>query len=165
MNETELLQKIKDAEQQLADARRMLEEYRKSGAVRPDIDEEYYYIDSYARVIRTTWLDDENLDKIKFEIGNVFRTYDDAEREIRRRKTHQKLKELAAELNTEPIDLNNCLQYKWFVYYHAIDKNVRMTYTRATYAPGKVYFTECCLDMILEAIPEEELIEYCKGEY
>ena len=164
MNEQELLQKVKDAEQRLAEARRMLEDYRNNKLWVPKKGELYWYISSTGEVFSQDWFG-YNTEKGRYATGSVFRTKDAAEREVRRRKTHQKLKELAAELNTEPIDLNSCLQYKWFVYYHAIDKNVRMTYTRATYGPGKVYFTECCLDMILEAIPEEELIEYCKGEY
>ena len=162
MNEAELLKKIKDAEQQIADARRMLEEYRKCGVVRPAINEEYYYIDSCGKIIRTIWLDDD-LDKVKFEIGNVFNTRDDAERAVRRRKTHQKLKELAAKWNDEPIIVDK-YQTKYGLYLLASGR-LEMYSTDYATVPNTVYFNHNVLDDILEEIPEDELIEYCKGDY
>ena len=164
MNEIELLQKIKDAEQQLADARRMLEDYRNRIPFSPKNGETYWFISSEGNTLPEVW-QDYDTDRGRYATDGIFRTKDDAKREVRRRKTHQKLKELAAKLNTKPIDFATDSQGKWFVYYHARDKVLYMGRLYAMYTPNQVYFTENCLDKILEEIPKEELINYCKGDY
>lgn len=163
MNETELLQKIKDAEQQLADARRMLEDYRSKSPWKPKDGETYWFISTGIK--DTTWAFD-HIDEELYAIGNVFRTEDDAEREVRRRKTHQKLKELATKWNTEPIDFSNSEQVKWSLIYVAGDINkLQMGTGYVAQEPNTVYFTHDVLDQIKKEISEEELIEYCKGDY
>lgn len=162
MNETELLQKIKNAEQQLAEARRMLEDYRNKSPWKPRDGETYWYISSAGDVLPEVW-QGYDTDKGRYATGGIFRTEDDAEREVRRRKTHQKLKELAAKWNTEPIRVDNN-QAKYGLYLLTSGK-LAMYSTDYAIKPNTVYFNKYALDDILEEIPEEELIEYCKGDY
>lgn len=87
----------------------------------------------------------------------------DAEREVRRRKTHQKLKELAAKWNTEPISVDN-QQVKYGLYLLTNGK-LAMYSTDYAIEPNTVYFNKHALNDILKEIPEEEIVEYCKGDY
>lgn len=164
MNEIELLQKIKDAEQQLADARRMLEDYQNNKLWVPKKGETYWFISSEGNTLPEVW-QDYDTDKGRYVTDSVFRTKEAAERKVRRRQTHQKLKELAAKWNTEPINSGNTNQIKWFVYYHARDKVLHMDSITVMTIPNQVYFTANVFNKILKVIPEEELIEYCKGDY
>lgn len=160
MNQSELLQKIRDAEKQIADARRMLEEYRKNGAVRPKNGDGFYYITQRGEILSTIWTNDP-ADEDKFKIGNVFYTKDDVERAVRRLKTHQKLKEFAYKYNDgEVIEVRDrhCLGYDLY-------SKELCSYCVGDYMTyNNIYFKdEYFLSPLLKEIPKDELIEYCKG--
>ena len=164
MDTIELLNKIRDAEKQIADARRLLEEYKKSGVVRPKDGNRFYFINQRGDVSDVLWTSDP-VDEDKFKIGNVFNTQDDAERAVRRLKTHQKLKEFAYKYNDgEIIDMENWSKNKCLLSYGIRNKCLCYSFTGRLVFPGIVYFKdEHFLDALLEEIPEDELIEYCKG--
>lgn len=52
----------------------------------PDIDEEYYYLNNY-NDIATQYFADDHLDKRLLEIGNLYRTKEEAEDEVKRRES------------------------------------------------------------------------------
>ena len=120
----------------------------------------FYFITQRGDVSDVLWTSDP-VDEDKFKIGNVFNTQDDAERAVRRLKTHQKLKEFAYKYNDgEIIELRDrhYLGYDFYIkqlcFYNAGDSIL----------PNTIYFKDWhFLDALLEEIPEDELIEYCKG--
>lgn len=163
MNRLELLKRIERAQAEIEAAKKLLKDYEQIKVRKPEDGETFYYIDG-GDIEHCVWdgfLNDREL----YEMGEVFLEFEDAKREIKRRKTHHKLKELASKLNTEPINIDSCSQARWSPYYNVIDKKIIMNFTRTACDPGQVYFTDNFLDKILEVIPEEELIEYCRGDY
>ena len=161
MNEEELLQKIKNAEQQLANARRMLEDYKKSRVIRPRNGDRFYFITQRGTVSSVIWTIDP-ADEDKFKIGNVFNTQEEAEKAVQQLKTHQKIKEFAYRYNDgEIIDIREryCIGY-----YALYNKQLYPYYLGDCVLPNTIYFKDKnFLDALLKEIPESEIIEYCKG--
>lgn len=65
-----------------------------SGVWKPKKGDRYWVISSNAGVVSCPWCDNHD-DRSFFETGNVFKTKDAAEKEVKRRKVYQRLKELA----------------------------------------------------------------------
>lgn len=162
MNEIELLQKIKDAEQQLTDARRMLEDYQSRMPLTPKEGETYWFISSEGNILPEVWKNYAT-DRGRYATDCIFRTKDDAEREVRRRKTHQKLKEFAHRYNDgEIIELRD----RHYLGYDFCIKQLCFYNAGDSIMPNTIYFKDWhFLDNLLEEISEDELIEYCKGGY
>ena len=55
------------------------EEVKESGWWKPRLDEMYYFLDGYGKACVQPWLNDE-LDDIRYSMGNVFKTKEAAER-------------------------------------------------------------------------------------
>lgn len=55
------------------------EEVKESGWWKPKLDEMYYFLDGYSKACVQPWLNDE-LDDIRYSMGNVFKTRETAER-------------------------------------------------------------------------------------
>lgn len=163
MNRLELLKRIERAQAEIEAAKKLLKDYEQIKVRKPEDGETFYYIDG-GDIEHSPW-DDSLADRRLYEMGEVFLDFEDARQEIKRRQTHHKLKELASKLNTKPVNFDALDQKKWSLSYLTSDERVRMTYTYSECTPGQVYFTDDCLDEILEVIPEGALIEYCRGEY
>ena len=163
MSKQELLERIERVQAELDNAKKLLKEYEHDKFRKPEDGETFYYIDG-GDIEHDHWdgfLADRRLD----EMDGICIYFTDAEQEIKRRKIHHKLKELVSKLNTEPINFDDSNQKKCSLSYLTSDKRVRMTYTYYECTPGQVYFTDNFLDEIFEAIPEADLIEYCRGYY
>lgn len=128
----------------------------------PEIGTAYYYIDM-SGVEFATWEGDD-FDQTLFERGEVFCNRDAAERALRVRKTHFKLRQLARQLNTEPIDFKNPEATKWCLRKSIWEGKLKMSPMGGVYMPGQVYFTDNVLDKIMEVIPASDLWEYCKED-
>lgn len=81
---------------------------------RPEKGQEYWYINHAGLVFASTW-EDHGTDKIRWGIGNVFLTREEAEKEIERRKVKQRLKELA---NFWEPDWGDITENKYYIYYN-----------------------------------------------
>lgn len=126
----------------------------------PELNEVYYTFHSIGEIDRYIWKDDE-IDRFRLDIGNVFRTEEEVENYIFRRKLEQKAKVYQAEHNKEKIDWNNNEQAKWSIYYY-YNKNCFDTFAIYGYKENNSlgYFTsqEDCEKFIEEN--KEDLLKY-----
>ena len=77
-------------------------------------EDEYYYIASDGEIL----LEHETgckFDELNFQLGNYFKTENEAIFEKNKRQVYQQLSDYALEHNTEAIDWKNPQQNKWFI--------------------------------------------------
>lgn len=97
---TELMTSLVEAERQIQDIRKELDELDKvdieleSRRWRPDLGQIYYLVSDTGSVAYTIWYN-SNCDLLRFAIGNVFKTKEEVEFEIERLKVIAELKEFA----------------------------------------------------------------------
>ena len=94
-------QTIKQMEQTVAELlakaeelKQLIEKEKQKEDVWPNIDDVYYYIDSCGVIGDCCW-DGDKFDTALMEIDNVFRTEEDAEKVLTKRKIETKLRNLA----------------------------------------------------------------------
>ena len=169
MNKQELQNKIEDLEKQLAELKEQVnyiedEEIKKGVRQRPKIDEIYYFLNSLGNACHKIWLEEEQ-DLFRFNLGNCFKTEQEADDYRENLLTKQQLKDLALELNNGvEIDWVNEAQKKYcFVYSH--NKN-KLDYTpnEAWQELGHIYSLDYkFLEVAKDRIGEEKLIKLVKS--
>lgn len=110
-------------------------------------------------VVITEWWDTKK-DNCNWEIGNCFKTEEEAESAIEKQKVITELKRFALENNEEEIDWNNEKQDKFFIYYNYLGS--RLSIGKVNYVrQNNIYFTseEIAKDAI-KSIGEEGLKKY-----
>lgn len=123
----------------LADDWEIVEEKKKYWT--PKEKEKYFYIEDCMGVS-----DDRNvqapIDYCRFNIGNYFKTKEEAEHMIEKLKVIHELQKFAYENNEGEIDWNDAKQYKQFLIYDIEDKKVCVDYkTYVKSEPFNIYFT------------------------
>ena len=88
---------------------------KESKVWKPREDEDYYYIGN--GVVEYGCWDGLTYDLQNYSIGNCFKTEDEALFIVQKLKLIAELKRFALEHNTEPIDLKNYDQTKYYFYY------------------------------------------------
>ena len=105
---------------------------------KPDYDEKYYFLTSYADIDITIWANDAP-DKCKYAIGNCFRTHEEAEFAVEKLKVIAELKRFAQEHN-EKIDWNNSCKKKYYIYYDYSTKTIACNFKQYT-RMSTIYFS------------------------
>lgn len=125
----------------------------------------YYYINGYSEIAS----DEENnlaLDENRYNIGNYFKTKEQAEKALRKILIYTKLKDLANRLSEEdPVDWSNSDQDKFYIYYSHHYNSLSQDSFSYTHCIGGIYCT--CADFLRVAITkigEEELRELFENE-
>lgn len=125
----------------------------------------YYYINGYSEITS----DEENnlaLDENRYNIGNYFKTKEQAEKALRKILIYTKLKDLANRLSEEdPVDWSNLDQDKFYIYYSHHYNSLSQDSFSYTHCIGGIYCT--CADFLRVAITkigEEELRELFENE-
>ena len=96
------------------------------------------------------------VDTCRYEIGNYFKTEEEAKKAVEKMKIYTQLKDLALRLNKgEKIDWENDDQAKYYIYYDCgkmeLDYNNDWLYKKI----GQIY----CLDIYFLDIAEQEIGE------
>lgn len=160
------MSKIEELEKQakaiLEEIEKLKSEEKESKAWKPEVNEEYYTIEADGEVLENTWLDEEDDEKL-YNMGNYFKTREEAESIVEKAKIYTQLKRLAEEINTEPIDWKNADQRKYEIVYYNIAKCLRQLYETTIQALGQIYCTnDQFLEIALERIGEENLLKLFK---
>lgn len=167
MNKKELQNKIEDLEKQLVELKEQANsiEYnkaRKSIRQMPKYDERYYYISDSGVIVSTPWYGTDS-DIFRFNIGNCFKTEQEAIDFKENILTKQALKDLALELNNGiEIDWENENQKKYHLEYdcYSLDYNITYSYINL----GQVYcLNEDFKTIAKDRISEEKLIRLIKS--
>jgi hypothetical protein len=122
---------------------------------RVEAGEKYYFIYNDGST-DCDWEELKEVDTCRYEIGNYFKTEEEAEKAVEKIKTYTQLKDLALRLNKgREIDWGNNDQAKYYIYYDygmmKLDYNNDWSYQRI----GQIY----CLDIYFLDIAEQEIGE------
>lgn len=123
---------------------------------KPEKDEIYYYLYSYGKIEEDTW-DNINEDRIRYAIGNCFKTKEEAEFALERQKVIMELKRFALEHNEKEIDWSDG-KPKWLIYSNR--NHVGFKYVNLL-KENNIYFTsEKITQAAIKEIGEERLKKY-----
>lgn len=130
---------------------------------RAEDEEDYYFIDYCNRI--DFWKESNyKTDKGLYEIGNYFKTEEEAEFELQKRLAYQELKDYALEHNEMDIDWENDEQFKWRICYDTEEKYFPITYSISWKEIGQIYFTsEKIARDAVKAVGENRIKKYLFG--
>lgn len=122
---------------------------------------EIYYFINYCNRIESWSESNHNADEALFEVGNYFKTSEEAKFELNKRLVYQELKDYALEHNEGEIDWKNSDQEKWVISY---DNQVKWLVYRDRYTRsdiGQIYFSsyEIAREAV-KAIGEDRIKKY-----
>lgn len=96
-----------------------------------------------------------------YQIGNYFKTKEEAEFELNKRLVYQKLKDYALEHNEGEIDWKNSKQEKWFIAYDSQIKCLGCYNKFICYDIGQIYFSSRKIAQeAVETIGENRIKKY-----
>lgn len=143
----------------LADDWEIVEEKKKYWT--PKEKEKYFYIEDCMGVS-----DDRNvqapIDYCRFNIGNYFKTKEEAEHMIEKLKVIHELQKFAYENNEGEIDWKNFNQCKYKIFYDAEDGDLYVDYSiQCESEPFNIYFTSFKIaKKAIEAVGEDRIKKY-----
>ena len=130
------------------------------GRCRGDFGCEYWYIDGDGDIQSDNdkkW----GCDEYRFNIGNYFKTEDEAYKVLDKILIYNKLRDLALRLNEgEPVDWKDVQQCKYYIFYSDICEKIDISFAQTTKRLYDIY----CLDpnflsVALDEIGEEDLMK------
>ena len=127
---------------------------------KPEIGERYYHIrcDAWNMINSYNWNDD-SYDKRYYEIGNCFKTKEEAEFALEKQKVFTELKRFALENNERELDWNN-EYHKYYLFYNYKTGKVDVAYD-ISWKTSLVYFlSEVIAKQTIEKIGEDRLKKY-----
>lgn len=150
----------------VAELEKQIEELKKEDVVwKPKENERFFYSTFRGNVFETTW-DNDNADNETYNMGNCFKTEEEAEKVVRHLKIRTKLQRIADRLNNgEKIYWTSGSQPKYFIYYDYNLKNIYLDTAYRLKLQGTIYcLDENFKDIAIKEIGKEELTAYLKGE-
>lgn len=112
--------------------------------------DKYYYISNTGFIFYYGYNED-NIDKALINIGNCFKTEEEAKHMVEKLKIIHELQKFAYQNNEKEIDWNDAKQYKYCLVYDVEHKKVCIDYkTYVKSEPFNIYFTS--LDIARKAI-------------
>jgi hypothetical protein len=115
---------------------------------------ELYWFISSDGIVGSSPEENDPVDKIRYRIGNYFKTREEAKEAIEKMKIYMQLKDLALRLNEgEKIDWANSNQYKYNIYYEY--NSLTTTGTYGYQDIGQIY----CIDKNFLEIAKQEIGE------
>ena len=132
-----------------------------SKAWKPKQGETYYYVENVGEVLGDCNTNHE-VDKNRINLGNCFKTKEEAEHMVEKLKVINELKNFALENNAEEIDWKNLKQVKWAIAYSRIYKNLELNDWRNTqFSSSNIYFTSKEITQkAIETIGEDRIKKY-----
>lgn len=127
---------------------------------KPEYDETYYHIITDGKVSNFKWRDDD-IDKNLYEIGNCYRTEEEAVFIIEKLKVIAELKRFAREYNEREIDWNDPNERKYYLSYSYNSHKIFVNFTSVLKESNIYYFTsEKIAQQAIEAIGADRLKKY-----
>lgn len=127
----------------------------------PKENEKYFYIEDCMGVS-----DDRNvqapIDYCRFNIGNCFKTKEEAQHMIEKLKVIKELQTFALEDREEEISWNEDSRYKFYIYFDYKWKMIRITWATVAHgSPFNIYFaSEKAIHDAIESIGEDRIKKY-----
>ena len=149
-------------EDSLADDWEVVEEKRQYW--KPKKDEKYYFITAYEYDVCV--MDDMNdeviVDDNRINMGNCFKTEEEAEHMVEKLKVIHELQKFAYENNEGEIDWKNFNQCKYYLVYDTKDEDLYVDYSiQCESEPFNIYFTSSKIaKRAIEAVGEDRIKKY-----
>lgn len=160
-NLEELKQELVETKNKCAEIEKKINELaRQTSEVRwrAEKGDSYYYMLSTGKTNEYKDVDCV-LDNDRYNLGNYFRTREEAEKTIEKIKIYTQLKDLALRLNTgKEIDWEDYTQYKYYIYYNCESNRLVCSDILSHKDIGQIYcLGENFLDIAKQEIGEENL--------
>lgn len=128
---------------------------------KPEVEEKFYTLFGDGSINELTWLNHADIIK-RYEIGNCFKTKDEAKFALEKLKVITELRRYALEHNEKEIDWNDKDQDKFSLcFYHQSKKILINTHTSTSYQTTFIYFTSKEIaQAAIKAIGEERIKKY-----
>lgn len=128
---------------------------------KPKKGDKYYYIGSAGSIFNYDCREDI-LDVAHLNIGNYFKTEEDAKHMVEKFKVIRELQKFANENNEEKIDWKNFNQCKYKIFYDAEDEDLYVDYSiQCESEPFNIYFTSFKIaKRAIEAVGEDRIKKY-----
>ena len=121
----------------------------------------HYYFISDAGEIKKGREDKVAYDSSRYQLGNYFKTKEEAEFELNKRLVYQELKDYALEHNEMGIDWKKSEQEKWVISYDNQFKCLRYRIRYTLSDIGQIYFSSCEIAReAVKAIGEDRIEKY-----
>ena len=133
----------------------------KSKDWKPKKGDKYYYINDAGFIFNYDCREDIS-DEAHLNIGNCFKTEEEAKHMVEKLKVIHELQKFAYENNEKEIDWNNKTQYKYYLVYATEDEELYVDY--AVYCKREslnIYFTSSKIaKRAIEAVGEDKIKKY-----
>lgn len=127
---------------------------------RPKNNEMYFYISGECEICFHRWRND-SIDNRYYEIGNCFKTKEEAEFALEKRRVEVELQHFAEENNEREIDWEDEGQNKYCMYYDIVTDEIEGSVLYCSKVAGIVYFSSTkILEQAIQVIGEERLKKY-----
>ena len=127
---------------------------------KPEYDEWYFYVSGYGVIGSNVWINDYT-DNGYYEIGNCFKTEEEAKFALEKTKVEAELCRFAEKNNEYEIDWKDEDQEKWFIYYYFDKICPYQTYSTMR---NDIYFSSKEIaKQAVDNIGEERLKKYYFG--
>lgn len=127
---------------------------------KPEYDEWYFYVSGYGVIGSNVWINDYT-DNGYYEIGNCFKTEEEAKFALEKTKVEAELCRFAEKNNEYEIDWKDEDQEKWFIYYYCDKICPYQTYSTMR---NDIYFSSKEIaKQAVDNIGEERLKKYYFG--
>ena len=159
MKRSEYEAKLNKYEEEIQEIQKCIEELRKieieeDGVWKPKLEEKYWYINNNSFPYKDTWVD-TYVDDCRFDIGNVFKTQEDAEFQVERLKVITKLKQFSHEFT---------YGYRNFYINLSNGDTLSYNYRSNVMVQGVIYFeSEEKVNEAIEAVGEDRIKKYLFG--
>ena len=129
---------------------------------KPEDNEKYFYVSGRGVINICRWINDTT-DNGCYEIGNCFKTKEEADFALEKLKVEAELRRFAEENNEYKIDWKNRNQNKWFIYYNYVMKNIGVVYDTVLRTHCIYFSSKEIAEQAIDYIGEERLKKYYLG--
>lgn len=134
----------------------------KGKVCKPENNEKYFFISGCGVINSCRWINDST-DNGCYEIGNCFKTKEEAEFALERGKIETKLRRFADENNEYEIDWEDDDQEKWFIYYNCDTKKIDIIYNTVLKTHCIHFSSKEITKQAIDYIGKERLKKYYFG--
>lgn len=128
---------------------------------KPESNETYFYISGCGVISSRIWINNNDTNNKYYEIGNCFKTKEEAEFALEKRRVEVELQHFAEENNEREIDWEDEGQNKYYMYYDIVTDEIEGSVLYRSKVAGIVYFSSTkILEQAIQVIGEERLKKY-----
>lgn len=159
------MSKIEELEKKCKELSEEIERLKNEGKVwKPKDDEQYFVIRTDGNADYSYWTND-SYDNTRYQLGNCFKTREEAQAVSEKIKVYTELKRLAEEINPIPVDWDNKNQNKYHIIYNNGEKRLDFNFVSRVQMIGTVYSTNPkFLEIAKERIGKDKLLKLFKED-